>query len=101
MSGASLADYERAYEKAKGNKMVPASALAANEAVGLRSATPTAEAGEVQETVDRKRETSDLMWRINKYRTLTCENCGTLLRLPPSYDQPSVRCPHCGHINQV
>jgi heat shock protein HtpX len=101
MSGASFADYERAYEKAKGDKMLPASALAANEAVGLRGAAPTTEAGEVQETVDRKRETSDLLWRINKYRTLNCENCGTLLRLPPSYDQPSVRCPHCGHINQV
>jgi heat shock protein HtpX len=41
------------------------------------------------------------MWRINNYKTIACENCGTRLRLPPSYDQKTVRCPHCGHINDV
>jgi heat shock protein HtpX len=55
----------------------------------------------VQEQIDRTRQTSDLMWKMNNYRTITCENCGTRLRLPPSYDQPSVRCPHCGHVNEV
>jgi heat shock protein HtpX len=101
MSGASLADYERAYENAKGAKIVPDSALAGAAAVEQRVASPASEAGEAQEMVDRKRDTSDVLWRMNNYRTLSCENCGTTLRLPPSYDQPAVRCPRCGHINQV
>jgi len=101
MSGASYADYERSYEKVKGSRVVPASALADQSAVGLRSGSVQAQAGEVQDKIDRTRETSDLMWRLNNYRDITCENCGTLLRLPPSYKQPSVRCPHCGHISEV
>jgi heat shock protein HtpX len=101
MGGASYKDYEKSYENVKNSRVLPASALAAEEQVSLRQASPEAQAGEVQEKIDRTRETSDLMWRMNNYRTLNCENCGTRLRLPPSYNQPVVRCPHCGHINQV
>jgi heat shock protein HtpX len=101
MSGASYQDYEKSYEKIKGSSVVPTSALAAEPAVQVRQATPGTQAGELQEKIDRTRETSDLMWRLNNYRTITCENCGTLLRLPPSYDQPALRCPHCGHVNEL
>jgi heat shock protein HtpX len=101
MSGASFADYERSYEKAKGAKIVPDSALAGAGAVEQRVAAPASDAGDAQEMIDRKRDTSNVLWRMNNYRTLDCENCGTTLRLPPSFDQPSVRCPHCGHINQL
>jgi heat shock protein HtpX len=101
MSGASLADYARSYEKAKGAQVVSASALAGAPAVELRAATPAAEAGDTQEMIDRKRDTSDALWRMSNYRTLNCENCGVTLRLPPSYNQPALRCPRCGHINQL
>jgi heat shock protein HtpX len=103
MSGAGYMDYERAYEQVKKNKVVPASALAMDsmQAVQKRQGTSGSEAGEVQETIDRTRQTSDLMWKMNNYKTITCENCGTRLRLPPSYDEPTVRCPHCGHTNEV
>jgi heat shock protein HtpX len=101
MSGASYADYEKSYEQVKGSRVVPASALASEPSVPVREASPGTQPGEVQERIDRTRETSDLMWRINNYKTITCESCGTRLRLPPSYDQPVVRCPHCGHINEV
>lgn len=101
MSGASYADYEKSYENVKGKKVVPASALAGAQSVGLREATPGAQAGEVQDKINRTRETSDLISRMNNYQAITCENCGTHLKLPPSYRQPSVRCPHCGHINKI
>jgi heat shock protein HtpX len=101
MSGASYADYEKSYESLKGSKVVPASALTAEQSVPVREAAAGAQAGEVQDRIDRTRQTSDLMWKMNNYRTITCESCGTRLKLPPSYDEPVVRCPHCGHINQV
>jgi len=101
MSGASYADYEKSYENVKGSKIVPASALAGVASVGVRQASLGAQAGEVQDRIDRSRETSDLMWRMSDYKSVVCDNCGTRLRLPPSYNQPSVRCPRCGHINQV
>src|ERR1035437_1170490 len=104
MGGASYLDYEKAYETAKGSKIMPGSALegsSAPVATTLRTAAAGGQAGDVQDQVDRTRETSNLMWKISNYKTLDCESCGTRLRLPPSYDQPSIRCPHCGHVNQI
>jgi heat shock protein HtpX len=102
MSGASYLDYEKSYEQVnKGSHVVPASALAGESTVPVREVSAHAQAGEVQEQIDSTRQTSDLMWRMNNYKTITCENCGTRLRLPPSYNQSSVRCPHCGHVNEI
>ena len=100
MSGASMADYERAYQSAKGGAhVVPASALASAMEAKLRPAfADTQPLDEVAEKVERTRETSDLMWRMSQYRTIDCE-CGTRLRLPPHYRAPTIRCPHCGRIN--
>jgi heat shock protein HtpX len=101
MSGAGYADYEKSYEQVvKGGKIMPAAALTA-QTVPVRQAATGGQAGELQERIDRTRETSDLMWKMNNYKTLDCENCGTRLRLPPSYNQPAIRCPRCGHINQI
>lgn len=101
MSGAGYVDYEKSYQQAKHSGVVPASALASETSVPVREASPKAQAGEVAEQIDRTRQTSDLMWRLNNYRTITCDNCGTRLRLPPSYNQAAVRCPHCGYVNKV
>jgi heat shock protein HtpX len=103
MPGASYLDYEKSFEQIKNARVVPGSALALDgqNKVEKRESTPGSQAGEVQERMDRTRETSDLMWRMHNYKVITCENCGTRLKLPPSYNQPAVRCPHCGHINQL
>ena len=101
MSGASLADYEKSYEKVKSSRVMPASALTDSTGIGVRPASAAAGAGEIQEQINRSRETSDLMWRMSKYKSLSCDNCGMRLKLPPSYKESSVRCPRCGHINQV
>jgi heat shock protein HtpX len=100
MAGASLADYEQVYEKVhgKGKTMIPASALALSHPASLRAAG--AEATPEPDKVERTRETSDLMWRLGNYKTITCD-CGTRLRIPPGFKEPSVRCPHCGRVNQV
>ncbi len=101
MSGASLANYEQAYEKVKSSRVMPASALSESAAVEMRQASAENKAGEIRGQIDRKRETSDLMWRMSNYKALSCDNCGMHIKLPPSYKEPSVRCPRCGHINQV
>jgi heat shock protein HtpX len=97
--GASLAEYERAYSQMhKGSSIVPASALAGTGTVGLRAASP--QSAEEPTKVDRVRETSDMLWRMNNYKMITCE-CGTKLKLPPEYTEPTIKCPHCGRINQT
>lgn len=99
MGGASLADYERAYKQAKGKGVMPASVLTGATAVPLREASAETQVEDTPGRIERARETSDLLWRMSNYRTLACSNCGTKMRLPPSYDKSSVRCPHCGTVN--
>ena len=98
MAGASYADYERAYKQATGKSIVPVPALS-GAPVGLRAAA-RAGAGEPVEQIDRARDTSDLLWRMNDYQTIDCD-CGTRLRVPPNYRESSLRCPHCGRIHQL
>jgi len=100
MAGASYTDYDKSYRKVHGTSkvLIPAAAVTAAGTVALRAPQP--EAAEKLEQVQRARETSDLMWNLNKYNTITC-TCGTKLRLPPGFKLPQVRCPHCGRINTV
>jgi len=102
MAGGGMADYEQAYRQVRGKgSIIPASALAEAGAVAMRAASPeTKPVEETSERIERYRETSDLMWRKSNYRDVTCD-CGTILRVPPTYRQTQVRCPHCGRINRV
>jgi heat shock protein HtpX len=104
MAGASLTDYEQAYQKARGGAgVIPATALAlaGTEPMALRA--PSAETEPVEgfpQKIERARETSELVWRLNQYETITCE-CGTKLRIPPNFPLPTIKCPHCGKINYI
>ena len=99
--GASFADYDQAYRQVhrRGRQIVPASAMATGAAIGLRAAGPEAAEKEPAE-IQRARETSDLLWRRSGYKTITCD-CGAKLRVPPKFKASSIRCPHCGRINQA
>jgi heat shock protein HtpX len=101
MAGASYADYEQVYQKVHGvgKGIIPASTLALSHPADLR-ATGAEAAPEEPDKTGRTRETSDLMWRLNSYKTITCE-CGTKLRVPPRFKGTTVRCPHCGRTNPV
>ena len=99
--GASFADYNSAYQQMRMTKrgVIPASALAAAGAVNIRAAEPE-RVGEKQDKIERTREISDLLWKQSNYRTIRCE-CGTRFRIPPKFKATTIRCPHCGLINQV
>ncbi len=101
--GASLADYERAYEqvKGKGGKLIPASALAGAGAVGLRAASnePGA-AGDVAAHTQRRREVSGALDQASGYRTVTCE-CGTKWKVPTNFQDDKVLCTRCGRMMDV
>ena len=103
MAGASPADYERAYQQLKRKGVIPTSALAGASAVALREASSPEAAPGVQTTMklERTRETSDLMWRLSNYKTITCSECGVRMRLPPNFNRRFIRCPHCGYINPI
>jgi heat shock protein HtpX len=98
MGGASYVDYERAYEQAKKQRLMPASALAAVGALPARAAQPEASAEKVERAA-RAHETSHALWQLSGYRTIDCP-CSARLRVPPDR-KGAVRCPHCGRIHQV
>jgi len=101
--GAAFADYESAYRQVhKGGKgVISPAAVASVGAVGLRAAETEAAPREPEPSkVERTREVSDLMWRLNDYKTINCA-CGTKLKVPPKFKGDQVRCPHCGRINPV
>ena len=103
MSGASLADYNQAYREAhrRGGGIIPASALTGAGAIGLRTTEPEVGRAEPEpDKVARTRETSDMMWRLNNYKTIDC-TCGTKLKIPPQFKGSSVKCPHCGKTHPV
>ena len=101
--GASFADYNNAFRGVHkgGRGIISASAITSAGTVGLRAAE-SEDAGREPEPgkVERSRQVSDLMWQLNNYRTITC-NCGTKLKVPPKLKKPSVKCPHCGRINEI
>lgn len=100
MAGASYTDYERAYQKVRGKAgVMPASAVSGVGAVSLREANPES-VGVEPDRVQRTRETTDLLWNLNRYKTIKCD-CGIRLRVPPTYKGDTVRCPHCGKLNDV
>ena len=101
--GASFADYNNAFRGVHkgGRGIISASAITSAGTVGLRAAE-SEDAGREPEPgkAERSRQVSDLMWQLNNYRTITC-NCGTKLKVPPKLKKPSVKCPHCGRINEI
>ena len=98
--GASLADYEKAYRQVHPEKR------------GILSKAAVAGAGRsryygrlryrsrekwrsVSEKSARTREVSDMMLRLNKYRTVDCE-CGARWKIPPGFRDESITCTRCG-----
>jgi heat shock protein HtpX len=100
MAGASFNDYDQAYRQVhrSGGGVMPATSIAAG-AVPLATIKPEGEAGEPSE-IQRARETSDVMWKLSNYTTITCD-CGAKLRVPPNFKVSQIKCPHCGRTHQV
>ncbi len=96
--GSSLLDYESAFEQAHkgGGRIMPASALAGVSPLTAREPGAAVEPSKI----DRARETSDLMWKLNQYSSLTCA-CGTKFKIPPKFKAATIKCPHCGVINHI
>jgi len=99
MAGASFNDYDQAYRKAhRGEGVIPAASIAA-ETVPIETTKLEGGAGEPNE-IQRTRETSDVMWRLSNYNTITCD-CGAKLRVPPNFKESRIKCPHCGRTHQI
>ena len=100
VGGASFTDYNNAYQQVHtgGGRVIPASALALAGA-SYKAVTPEIKAKE-PDKLARTRETSDLMWKLGKYKEIDCD-CGAKLRVPPRFKEKKVKCPHCGNVHKL
>jgi heat shock protein HtpX len=100
MAGASFNEYDQAYRQVHSGArgVIPAASLAA-ATVPIATTRLEGEEGQLNET-QRARETSDVMWRLSNYKTITCD-CGAKLRVPPNFKEPQIKCPRCGRTHQV
>ena len=98
MGGAGFVDYESAYKKVSGRPVgvIPAGSLRAAEEVSQKAPAARDERTEL----DRLRETTDVLWRLNQYAFIACA-CGTKLKVPPEMIGQTVECPHCGTAHTV
>ena len=103
MGGASYGDYDKAYQQVKKShsSLISTADVAASGLVPLRGPSEdTKEKETVEQQIERKRETSDAVWNSYDYKTIDCD-CGTRLRVPPSFRNTMVKCPHCGRLHTV
>ena len=101
MGGAGLAEYEAAFAKTTKSSIVPGSALKTARPVGVRPPWKDDAPGKAKaDKLDRVRETSDLLWKLNKYAIISCA-CGARLKLPPGFKGKQVSCPRCDHVHDV
>ena len=101
--GASFADYDRVFREVHkgGGGIIPGATLAgAAGLVEAREAPVEEKRPEKVERLERTREVSDLLEKLNQYTALAC-NCGVKFRVPPDFKGKSIRCPHCGTINSI
>lgn len=101
MAGSSLADYEAAFEKAQGSGIVPASELKTALPVGVRPAWQEQEPEKPDPSAqDKARQTTDMLWKLNKYVFIPCV-CGVQLKVPPGFKAATVRCPKCKRKHDI
>jgi len=105
-NGASFATYDRAYRQVHGGRggVIPGSALAGAAGLVQARTAPLEEKQppkvEKAEKLERAREVSGLLEKLNKYTALACQ-CGTAFRVPPDYRGKSIKCPRCGRDNPI
>jgi heat shock protein HtpX len=97
-AGAGLKTYDEAFRKVTGRVVgvVPFGALAAAE--HAPTAAPTTR--DASSRLERVRQTTDMLWKLNQFVFIPCA-CGTTLKVPPAYVGREIPCPHCGALHKV
>lgn len=97
MHGADFADYQTIYNKIKNNseQIIPASGLKNKANIPI---IQQVEELTKQTKVEEKRKLGDIVMNVNGYNFYNCK-CGVTIKVPPTFQGDSVKCPRCGEIN--
>ena len=99
----SFAAYNSAYNQVHkgGGGIMPGSALSETAQIPEKEIRVQAiSADTIDAKNERARETSEVLWGLNDYRSMTCK-CGTKFKMPPDFFSDTFQCPHCGAINRI
>ena len=97
--GASFKDYSDSYSQTIGSStVIPDSALADKEAVGLRDAGKQTK--KVKTPKQQTKQIGDIMRMVNGFAFITCQ-CSLKLKIPPNFKGDKVRCPRCKNLLKI
>lgn len=90
-NGAGLDSYDEAFRAVTGKPVgvIPFQTLKQSKPVEILSPD-----GKGDTQVDRMRDTTDMLWKMNDFGFINCP-CGTKLKIPPELAGQRVMCPHC------
>jgi heat shock protein HtpX len=98
--GANYVNYQNAFNKIKRSKspIIPSSGLADQSTIELKEATISPVA--IGLNKQTKRETGDIMMKVNNYSFIECP-CGLKIKIPPDYKKNELFCPRCGRNHVI
>lgn len=100
MAGADITKYDLAFKEVKHSS---STLFNKTTLVGVAPLSIVGSSGSVESTeekIERKRQTEDMMWKLENYIFIECD-CGTKLKLPQEFKGQAVKCPHCKKIHNV
>ena len=97
MHGADFADYQEAYNKIKQKKekIIPNSGLSEKTNIPILS-----QIEQIQDLTKKEsqRKLGNIIMEVNGYNFYNCK-CGVTIKVPPTIESNTVKCPRCGEIN--
>ena len=97
MAGAAgFANYDNAFRKVTGKRVIGQQTLADADAPGFRAPSAEAEKGDL----GKAREAVDILHTIGGFIFLQCA-CGLKIKVPPTYAEKEVHCPRCSRVNPM
>ena len=98
--GANYVDYQNAFNKVKRSKVsiIPNSGLTDSTPLNLKEITVAPVA--VGLSKQTKRETGDIIMKVNNYSFIDCK-CGLKIKIPPDFAKDEFSCPRCGRKHTI
>lgn len=88
MTGASLSDYNAAFQRLTGNSVISSQTLQESTATTIREPSDDG-------PIESRRDAKSISHRADGYVRVHC-NCGLEISVPAGYEQESIRCIRCG-----
>ncbi len=98
--GADFMEYDSAFKKITGKPVgvIPRTSLGEADKINQRTREEKKE--DKRSELERLRQTTDMLWRLNQFIFIACA-CGTDLKIPPAYSGKKLQCPHCLKTHSV